>query len=163
MLERRSRWVRAVAKAPVKLYRWNLGSLLGRRFLLLIHHGRRTGRRYETVLEVVHLGPDGEAVVVSGWGGASDWCRNLAAENEVEIVLGRRRSRATHRRLAPEEAAAVLAGYERRYRYARPVLSAVLSRLVGWHYDGSEGARTRLAGELPFVAFCPLPGRTGGQ
>ena len=51
----------------------------------------------------MHLGPGGEVVVVSGWGGASDWYRNLAFEQEVEIVVGRRRSRATHRRLAPEE------------------------------------------------------------
>jgi hypothetical protein len=29
----------------------------------------------------------------------------------------------------------------------------VLSRLLGWRYDGSDAARARLARELPMVAF----------
>ena len=38
-----------------------------------------------------------------------------------------------------------------------PIVRATLSRLLGWHYDGSAQARARLTGELPFVAFRPRP------
>ena len=55
----------------------------------------------------------------------------------------------------------MLAGYERRNRWVAPVVRAVLSRLVGWHYDGSESARRRLVGELPMVAFRPIGASTG--
>jgi hypothetical protein len=39
--------------APVSLYRLHLGWLLGHRFLLLTHTGRRSGLRRQTVLEVM--------------------------------------------------------------------------------------------------------------
>ena len=48
------------------LYRWKCGWLLGHRFLLLIHVGRRTGLRRCTVLEVLEYRKEGsEAVVMS--------------------------------------------------------------------------------------------------
>jgi hypothetical protein len=49
----------------------------------------------------------------------------------------------------------VLADYERRNRWIAPLVRWVLSRLVGWRYDGSDDARRRLAGQLPLVAFQP--------
>jgi hypothetical protein len=35
------------------------------------------------------------------------------------------------------------------------VVRAVLSRLVGWRYDGTPNARRRLGRELPLIAFRP--------
>jgi hypothetical protein len=49
----------------------------------------------------------------------------------------------------------VLADYERRNRWIAPLVRWVLSRLVGWRYDGSDDAHRRLAGQLPLVAFQP--------
>ncbi len=40
-------------KLPIGLYRVHLGSLLGDRFLMLTHIGRKTGRSHHTVIEVV--------------------------------------------------------------------------------------------------------------
>jgi hypothetical protein len=55
------------------LYRWRLGWLLGHRFLLVVHVGRRTGVRHETVLEVVSFdGVTSDAIVMSGWGRTAD-------------------------------------------------------------------------------------------
>lgn len=147
---------RRLLRAPVWLYEHDAGWLLGERFLLLTHVGRRTGRRYETVLEVV--GSDratGEVVVMAGFGRAANWFRNIQAQPAVEVAVGRRRFRPAHRVLGDDEAAAVLDGYERRNHLIAPVVRRVLSRLVGWHYDGSEAARRRLVAELPLVAFRP--------
>jgi hypothetical protein len=58
--------------------------------------------------------------------------------------------------LAPEEASEALADYERRNRWLAPVVRWVLSRLVGWRYDGSAPARLRLVSELPVVGFRPV-------
>jgi hypothetical protein len=54
---------------PIYLYRLNLGLLLGHRFLLLVHRGRRSGLLRETVLEVILYEPaTRESVVLSAWG-----------------------------------------------------------------------------------------------
>ena len=143
---------RRMARLPGRLYDWNLGWLLGRRFLRLTHVGRRSGRRYRTVLEVVGEAGD-EVVVVAGFGRSSDWFRNIAALPPIEVAIGRDRFRPQARVLPDEEAAAVLADYERRHRLVAPVVRRVLGWLVGWEYDGSAAARNRLVQELPFVAF----------
>ncbi len=57
-----------------------------------------------------------------------------------------------------EEAAFVLAGYEGRNRFATPLIRAVLSRLAGFRYDGSESARRKIVQALPLVAFRPRDG-----
>lgn len=139
---------------PGRLYDWHLGWLLGRRFLRLTHVGRRSGRRYRTVLEVLGPGPrPGEVVVMAGFGRTADRFRNISALPPVEIAIGKERFRPQARVLGHEEAAAVLADYERRHRLVAPVVRRVLSRLVGWEYDGSAAARHRLVEQLPLVAF----------
>jgi deazaflavin-dependent oxidoreductase (nitroreductase family) len=145
-------------RAPVYLYRWRLGWLLGRRFLLLIHVGRRTGRRRHTVLEIVEYRREGpEAIVISAFGRRADWLRNIKATPDPQVVIGSRRFTAIHRILGKDDAVGVLGRYQRRNRLVLPIIRLVLSRLLGWRYDGSEEHRRRLAAQLPFVAFRPRP------
>jgi hypothetical protein len=49
---------------PIYLYRLDLGWLLGHRFLMLVHQGRRSGLLRETVLEVILYDPDTSQSVV---------------------------------------------------------------------------------------------------
>ena len=143
--------------APVFLYRWRCGWLLGHRFLLLIHVGRRTGRHRRTVLEIVEYRREGpEAVVLSAFGCNADWLRNIEEMPNPEVVIGSRHFTARFRILGMEEAVSALAGYERRNRFMAPIIRAVLSRLLGWRYDGSDQHRHRLAAQLPFIAFRPV-------
>jgi deazaflavin-dependent oxidoreductase (nitroreductase family) len=143
-------------RAPVYVYRWRCGWLLGRRFLLLTHVGRRTGKTYQTVVEVMQFRSDGPvAVVMSGFGSKADWLRNIEAGRPAEVTLGRLRFNASHRILGLEEAVDVVEDYERRNRYAAPIVRAVLSRLLGWRYCSSDSDRRRLAEQLPLVALSP--------
>ncbi len=141
-------------RAPTLLYRIGAGPLLGHRFVLLTHRGRHSGRSYRTILEVV--GWDGErreAVVMSGFGPRAGWYLNALAGGAEEIQIARLRFEPAVRKLAPEEAERVLAGYERRNRLIAPFLRAVFSRLAGFRYDGSAEARRRLVAALPLLAF----------
>lgn len=148
--------MRRLLGAPRQLYRHGWGRLLGHRFLQLSHRGRRTGRQYHTVLEVVRYDPTtGEATVTAGFGKESDWLRNIQAGSDVVVSIGRASAPATFRMLPPDEAIEVFADYERRNALIRPVVRAVLSRLLGWEYDGTDVARRRLADQLPMVAFRP--------
>jgi deazaflavin-dependent oxidoreductase (nitroreductase family) len=153
---RPGRVLRWLLRAPVALYSAHAGWLLGHRFLLLRHRGRRTHRRYSNVLEVVAWRPAArEAVVVSGFGRGSQWYRNLLAGQGVEVRIGRLRFAPEVRQLGGDEAVAVLADYERRNRLVAPLVRAVLSKLAGFDYDGSDAARRRLVQSLPLVALRP--------
>jgi deazaflavin-dependent oxidoreductase (nitroreductase family) len=154
VIDRERPWVRRLVKAPIGLYHWHLGFLMGHRFLLLEHHGRRSGIRYETVLEIIKWVHEKDiAFVVSGWGPAADWYRNVTAGTVTRITVGNRRFPASHRVVPRDEAVQVLADYEHRNRFVRPAINRMLGSLAGWHYDGSIEARRRLVEQLPLVAF----------
>jgi deazaflavin-dependent oxidoreductase (nitroreductase family) len=143
-------WLKKALRAPLWLYRHGLGWALGERFLYLVTRGRKTGLARETALEVVHLDRSaGTVYVISGWGGRSDWYRNLQAAPALEIRLGRRRlPRPAHRFLTPEECRSILL----RYRDTRPRTWRRLARLTGLPLDPSDPARLR---EVHAVAFHP--------
>jgi deazaflavin-dependent oxidoreductase (nitroreductase family) len=151
-------------RAPARLYDWQAGWILGRRFLRLTHVGRRTGREYQTMLEVV--GEDrgrAEVMVIAGLGRSAQWYRNLLAGKAAEVAIGRDRFAPQYRELETDEAAAVLAEYERRNRYVAPVIRRVLSWLVGWRYDGTQASRQRLVSELPMVGLRPSSSAADGD
>jgi deazaflavin-dependent oxidoreductase (nitroreductase family) len=148
--------LRRVLRAPVWLYRWKCGWLLGHRFVLLIHTGRHTRLARYTVLEVMeYRDAASEVVVMSAWGRSADWFRNIEATPFPEIIIGSRRFIADYRILDVDEAVDVIAGYERRHWIIAPIMRMVLSRFLGWRYDGSAWARRRAATQLPLIAFRP--------
>jgi len=114
-------------RAPIGLYRIGLGGVLGKRFLLLEHIGRKSGLTRRTVLEIVEFDDAGDPVVVSGYGEHSDWCRNVMATPDVVFTLGRTRHPATARRLGTGEAREVFD----RYRVAHPRAAAVIGERIG--------------------------------
>lgn len=116
---------RAFFRAPIGLYRLGLGGLLGRRFLLLQHVGRKTGLPRRTVLEVVGS-EEGAPIVVSGFGERSDWLRNTVARPEVRVTWGRRSFDARARVMGIEEAVAVFDDYRRRHPRAARLLGGAL-------------------------------------
>lgn len=148
--------IRSLFRAPVKIYAIGAGRLLGHRFLLLTHRGRKTGRPHRCVLEVLAWHPDaGEAVVISGFGERSQWLQNVLAGGAQQVAISGLRFVPQTRVLDVEEAARVLADYERRNRIAAPVIRRLLARLTGLPYDGSNEARLNVARQLPLVGFRP--------
>lgn len=159
----RHRLLHSVLRAPNALYRHGLGWVLGHRFLQLTHVGRTTGREYQTVVEVVHHDKlTGAATVMSGLGPKADWFRNLQHSPARSVTIGRSTFVPCQRVLDPDEAADVLADYERRNRLVAPIVRFVLGKLVGWRYDGSPAARRRLTEQLPMVELRPGDGDVTG-
>lgn len=134
-------------RAPIALYRLGLGGLLGRRFLLLEHRGRRSGLRRRTVLEVVDR-EGATPVVVSGYGRRSDWLANVRADPAVTVTWGHRRFAARARIVGHSEAVAAFD----RYRKAHPRAARFLGRALGISVlDDSDTA----AREMPVVRLEP--------
>lgn len=146
--------LRRLLRAPVYLYRWNCGWLLGHRFLLLIHIGRRTGVRRCTVLEIIEYRENGpEAIVISGFGHNAGWLRNIKAVPSPQVVIGSQAFVAAHRFLEEEAAVNTIARYEARNRFVAPIIRWTLSRLLGWRYRSSREDRCRLVRQLPLIAL----------
>ncbi len=80
----------------IPLWRLGLGRLLnlwpsvGGRTLVLVHTGRRTGRRRLTPLNYAPSYPS-SVYVVAGFGRRSDWYRNILADPAIEVWLPDRR------------------------------------------------------------------------
>lgn len=153
---------RRLLRAPIYLYRWRLGWLFGRRFLMLTHRGRRTGQRRQTVLEVIHHDrATRESVVLAGWGRGSDWFRNIQASPALEVETGGHRFVPSRRILSPEEAEAVYGAFEHRH----PLEARVAARLLGLPARAAPAERRARLAAYPLVAFRPatVSGAGGGN
>ena len=69
------------------LYEAGLGPVIGRVVLLLTTTGRKTGQARVTPLQYEIV--DGAVYVASAWGPGADWVRNLRADPQVGVRLGR--------------------------------------------------------------------------
>jgi deazaflavin-dependent oxidoreductase (nitroreductase family) len=144
--------LRLAFRLPIYLYRLNLGWLLGHRFLLLVHMGRKSGLLRETVLEVLlHDPATRESVVLSAWGEKADWYRNVGATPALEIRTGGQRYVPEQRFLALEENHAVISDYAQHH----PLAFRVFTRVFGYPLEGTEAARREVARSLRLVAFRP--------
>jgi deazaflavin-dependent oxidoreductase (nitroreductase family) len=140
-------------RAPIWFYRLGLGGLLGGRFVLLNHIGRKSGLPRQAVLEVVYYYKDtGAYVVASGFGEKSDWYQNVIANPKVTIQVGRNRMAARAERLPLDQTVEVLLDYNRRH----PTALRNLAGILGYRTDGSEADVRFFAGVLPMIILTPL-------
>lgn len=146
------RAARAVARAPISLYRAGLGFVFGHRLLMLEHTGRTSGQPRYVVLEVLRRLPDDRYVVPSGRGTAADWYRNITREPRVHLSVGRRRRvPATARRLDQDEARPLL----QEYRARRPRLSRLLGPLISRLMGRPGQSNDELFETVPLVELTP--------
>jgi deazaflavin-dependent oxidoreductase (nitroreductase family) len=138
-------------KLPLLLYRTGLGRLLGHRFMLLTHVGRRSGKVRQTVLAVLHFDPKTmEIMAISAWS-ASDWYKNILALPALQVETGSTRYVPIHHSLSSEEIAALFEDY----RSKHPIFSRIVCRIPGWKWDASHEELLELAKTLRGVAFQP--------
>jgi deazaflavin-dependent oxidoreductase (nitroreductase family) len=144
---------RLAARLPIWLYRARMGWLLGDRFLMLTHTGRKSGLRRQVVLEVVHHNKDaGTYVIASGWGEKSDWFRNIQKTPRVTVHAGSRRFEAVAVRLSLEEAERELLDYAQRHPTAFRELAGFMA---GQRLSGTPEDCRLLARSIPLVILWP--------
>lgn len=121
---------------------------------MLTHRGRKSGRLYQTVLEVVRYdSATRESVVLSGWGARADWYRsNIEASPALEVRTACDRYVLPQQRfLTLQENQAVISEYARRH----PLAFRFLARAFGYPVGGMETERRKFAESLRLVAFRP--------
>lgn len=144
--------LKLLLRIPIWLFHIHLGWLLGNRFLLLTHIGRKSGLPRQNVLEVLAYNKTSDTyTVLSGWGRHADWVRNITQNPEVRIEVGRRTIYAHAEWLPPEEAEQKVLDYAKH----NPLAIRVLPRMMGYQLDGSEEDFRALAHIGTVVAFRP--------
>ncbi|MGA2819470.1 MAG: nitroreductase/quinone reductase family protein [Anaerolineales bacterium] len=147
--------IRRLLRIPVLLHRLGLGPVFGQRFLLLVHRGRRTGRRRYALLIVLHYDrPSAEAMVVAARGSQTNWLRNVVAGGAVEARIGRRRFEPALRLPEEEETYLRLEELQLKNRW----IVRLLSRFARLPHDGSKASLHRLAAVFRRAAFRPRNG-----
>jgi deazaflavin-dependent oxidoreductase (nitroreductase family) len=144
-LAARALQTRVLVRAPITLYRHNLGWMLGGRMLMLEHKGRRSGQARFACLEVVtRPGPE-RVVIVSGFGQRAEWYRNLQADPACFVSIGRLRRIPAHARfMTSSEASAALDHYQRAHPRAWDRLRQAIEKAAGHPVDQLPMVELRL-------------------
>lgn len=144
---------RLAFRLPILFYRIGLGCLLGGRFLLLTHTGRKSGLPRKTVLEVVRHDPtDNRFIVAVGFGKSTDWYQNVLKSPRVTVQCGRRSWPMFAQTLTAEQAGEELLDYQHRH----PLAWQELSRFMGYRTDGSPEDIRQLGSMIALVQFQSL-------
>lgn len=150
-------WRRTLFRLPITCYRLGVGWVLGTRFVLINHVGRRTAHLHAAVVEVVDRDPDADTwIVASGFGPTADWYRNLLATPDVTIQVGRRTIPVTAHALSDADGADAMA----RYAAAHPRTARRIARFMGFEVDGTERDYREVGRAVPFVQFTPRTAAT---
>jgi deazaflavin-dependent oxidoreductase (nitroreductase family) len=143
--------LRILYRIPVYFYKIGLGWMFGKRFVLFHHIGRKSGKNYQTVVEVVEIEKEtGNVVIVAGYGHQTQWYKNLKQMETTSIQLGYRKFQVNNEMISPGAGADIMARYYLRYGK----ITGILFSILGYEWDGTEqGARQIARNSLRFVRF----------
>jgi deazaflavin-dependent oxidoreductase (nitroreductase family) len=139
-------------KIPIVQYRLGLGWMIGRYILLLTTIGRKSGKPRHTPLEYVYDRDHDRYRIAAGWGGQTDWFRNLSKDPHVIVQVGRRRFNAIAERACDEEVARFMKHVSERH----PDMDRVWSRWSDHPLDGTFESYVHAAKFFPSVWLKPL-------
>lgn len=146
--------MRLFLRMPILLYRVHLGWLLGDRFLMLTHLGRKSGLPRQVVLEVVHHDSyTGTYFVAAGWRGKADWFLNIQLNPAVQVTVGGRTFKASAQVMQLAEAANIFYIYALRHPLAFHEISYLM---MGESLQPIEEDCLRLARSVPLVMLKPV-------
>ena len=140
-----------IFRLPIFLYRTGLGWLMGKRFMLLTHRGRRSGKVRRTILAILRFDSETkEIMAISAWS-ASDWYLNIQNSPALQVETGFTRYAPIQRTLSSHEIAMLFIDY----RHKHPIFSRIVCQIPGWKWDSSYEEFLELARTLQGVAFRP--------
>jgi len=146
--------LRIFFRLPVYLYKLHLGFLLGNKFLLLMHTGRKSGLARKVVLEVVsHDKETGVYYVAAAWRNKADWYLNILKTPRVKVQVGNRQFEAEAGQMSKEEAERVLWEYTQKHPFALRELTFVM---LGERLHPTIETCARLAQSIPLIALKPV-------
>jgi len=143
-----------IFKFPLLLNKIGLGALMAPYVLILTTKGRKTGKLRQTPVEYQYDAGQDRYYVMAGWGGKTDWYRNLRLEPRVTVQIGKRRFEAVAVPATAGEVGEQMLALTKK----RPNLAREWSRWTDEPLDGSLEAYVRAAAAFPSVWLKPILG-----
>lgn len=155
-LEKRPNWfLKNFMKIPVWVHKLGFGGwerLIGAQWMLIATIGRKTGKRRETMVDVMDYDKATDTYYIeAAYGSRADWFRNIQANPIFEAQVGRRKFRATASPLANEDAGEMMVRFYR----AKPAYTRSVMAMVGMKFEGEEELRV-LGSKLTLLAVSPI-------
>jgi len=142
---------RLIHIGPRVAYAIGLGPLVGRFVLLLTTVGRRSGRPRVTPL--VYVERDHTILVASARGLAADWLRNIQANPNVRVRVGRRQF---HALAEPTTDGEKIADYLESLLARNPRMLGAILRMEGLSSSPSRAELVRFGPRRPMVTLRPV-------
>jgi len=143
-----------IFKIPILQYKLGLGWLTGKYVLLLTTTGRKSGKPRYTPLEYIYDRENDRYRIAAGWGGRTDWFRNVCADPDVTVQVGRRKFNAMAERASDDEVAKYMLDVSR----SHPRMDKVWNRWSDHPVDGTFESYVHAARFFPSVWLRPVIG-----
>jgi deazaflavin-dependent oxidoreductase (nitroreductase family) len=151
--------LRTLFRVPLVLYRLGLGDLMSMQ-ILLTTVGRRTGRHYKVVVDIIEHDKTKDTYYVSAaFGPQSDWYLNLKANPIVQAQVGRRKFIVRTTTLPFNEAEDILVKFTCRHQHYVNFMMHVIGVRISW---SKENMHT-LALKIPVIACMRIPANSNPQ
>lgn len=143
-------------KAPILQYKLGMGWMIGKYILLLTTTGRKSGKLRYTPLEYIYDKENDRYRIAAGWGGHTDWYRNVLKNPSVNVQVGRRTFNAVAELATDEEVARYMMDVSQRH----PHMDKVWNRWSDKPLDGTFDSYVYAAKFFPSVWLTPQRVRT---
>ena len=139
-------------KMPILQYKLGLGWMIGKYVLLLTTVGRKSGAPRHTPLEYEYDRGKDRYRIAAGWGGNTDWYKNLKANPKVRVQVGRRKFDSIAEIASDEEVAQFMMGVSKRH----PRMDQTWNRWSDKPVDGTFESYVYAAKFFPSVWLRPI-------
>ena len=146
-------------KMPILQYKLGMGWMIGKYVLLLTTTGRKTGKPRHTPLEYEYDQENDRYRIAAGWGGNTDWYKNLKANPKVHVQVGRKKFETIAQLASDEEVAHYMMNVSRRH----PSMDQTWNRWSDKPVDGTFESYIHAAKFFPSVWLKPIEESGKGQ
>jgi len=140
-----------IFKMPIMHYKLGMGWMIGKYVLLLTTTGRKSGQPRHTPLEYEYDKENDRYRVAAGWGGNTDWYKNLKANPKVYVQVGGRKFETVAEIASDEEVAQYMMNVSKRH----PRMDEIWNRWSDKPVDGTLESYIDAAKFFPSVWLKP--------
>jgi deazaflavin-dependent oxidoreductase (nitroreductase family) len=152
--KRPNRLLKFFFKVPVWVHKMGFGGwerLVGAQWMLITTTGRKTGKRRETMVDVMDYDKTSDTYYIeAAYGARADWYRNIQSNPIFEAQVGRRKFKARAGALTTEGAGEMLVQFYR----SKPAYTRSVMAMAGMKFKDEDELRV-IGKDLTLLAVKP--------